>query len=1146
MRARSLVTPQAPSSLLKATACFFAFPFFWLCALACLLTHPVETHAADTPARTAFDLPAGDASATLRHLSRQAPESVLFPPDLVRGVATQAVRGSFTTREAAERMVAGTALQVLQDDPTGALTIARRSPPTSVSTGLPSTPSLPPSPLPMKRKSLLSSLGGWLALAVAPFAGAASGSDAGADRGTIAGRIFNPATGEYVRHAEVRVVGGPSVSSGDEGLYLLSGVAAGEATVVVSFTGLRTETATVRVAPGATVTHDFDLVSAQQAVASDGTVKLEAFVVSSQREGNARAIMEQRNSMNITNSLSSDVFGTVAEGNVGEFLKHLPGVDFDSLDGTVRYVSLRGMGTEYAGVQVDGMSFASANAEGSSRGFSFEQVSLSAMESIEISKTISADVDASSPAGTVNLKTKRAFDRAGRRVSASASLTGHSEQLSLGRSPGPGDDDKRKLFPSVQFEYSDVFLNRRLGIVLGLSESNSYIQRAPTTMTYNYTPTAASPEPMVLASIRAQQIHQTIERFAGSLTADFKATPRLILSLSVMYNHSDVWSGQRSVTFNTGARTSPVSGPDPLNEFTTTAANGSVTVEPQGVAKVGNGKSYTPRFEYKLGDLTIEGRFGRSDSFSAYNPMKYRDSVFSSGVQTLPNVRFGARRSEAKDGDWKIAQTGGGDWNDGALFSAPAIILNDGRSSSDKIGTEELIATLRTLRFLPVTWKAGAKWKHEERDYANRRAGSYYNYIGPGAGVGAWRNLRSPLTLDFSAQDLYIASSSGGGVFLPDIMGIARTFRTSPESFAPTMSATDYYNANVANEKKYSEDIDALYLMATTRVGPVNLRAGLRREETRTDSLEFDALSSSEVAAAGYAVSGGRATTIPGIQYQYTSRPKIHRTGSYAKLFPSASLKYNVTRNFDVQAGYSKTIKRPSVDSVAGVWLINDDTLFITAPNVNLKPEISDNYTVRLARYFEPIGVAAVSFYENRIQGLHQTNMRIGSSEFPSAAQDYEGYTFITTGQSESDVRVRGLEFEYSQSLSFLPQPFKGLGMRASYTRTYAQVLVANMTPHLVTAGLTYAFFPVNLYANLNWGDSRPINAGGTQYQRHRLNLDLGGGYRISSRFSAFFSVRNVLDEPFIRMEKVGSNRAAAQFFQKFGVTSTIGVRATY
>jgi hypothetical protein len=47
-------------------------------------------------------------------------------------------------------------------------------------------------------------------------------------------------------------------------------------------------------------------------------------------------------------------------------------------------------------------------------------------------------------------------------------------------------------------------------------------------------------------------------------------------------------------------------------------------------------------------------------------------------------------------------------------------------------------------------------------------------------------------------------------------------------------------------------------------------------------------------------------------------------------------------------------------------------------------------------------------------------------------------------------------------------------------------------------------------------------------------------------KLSLFFSVRNLLDAPFIRMEKVGNNPAAAQFYQKFGITPTIGVRTTF
>lgn len=79
--------------------------------------------------------------------------------------------------------------------------------------------------------------------------------------------------------------------------------------------------------PHATARRDLELTSLVAEAgtpAGTGVQKLDAFVVRSEREGNAKALMEQRRLMNLPNSLSSHVFGDVAEGSVGEFLKTSP------------------------------------------------------------------------------------------------------------------------------------------------------------------------------------------------------------------------------------------------------------------------------------------------------------------------------------------------------------------------------------------------------------------------------------------------------------------------------------------------------------------------------------------------------------------------------------------------------------------------------------------------------------------------------------------------------------------------------------------------------------------------------------------------------------------------------------------------------
>ena len=292
---------------------------------------------------------------------------------------------------------------------------------------------------------------------------------------------------------------------------------------------------------------------ASSAAPAAEVVQLGQFVVAGEREGNAKAIMEQRNSMNVTNSVGSDVFGDIAEGNAAEFLKNIPGVDLFLVQGEIVNVRLRGLGAEYNSVTIDGVRLASADANkgaaGDARAFSFEQASLNSMDAIEVSKTISADVDANAPAGTINLRTKRAFSRAGRRVMWQTNATVFGGAWTLGEAYGPDDARHRKIRPGGILEYSDVFLGRRLGVVLNISESNLYSENARTNVTYSFAPTAADPRPVVPTAIGLYQSPRLNRRSSVTLTTDFKATPALVLSLGLIYNAAQLYNTQRTFTF---------------------------------------------------------------------------------------------------------------------------------------------------------------------------------------------------------------------------------------------------------------------------------------------------------------------------------------------------------------------------------------------------------------------------------------------------------------------------------------------------------------------------------------------------------------------------------------------------------------------
>src|SRR5262245_1377132 len=74
---------------------------------------------------TTIDVPAGDLAAALKMVSRQAGVNLVFTADEMKGMKTRGVSGSFTARQAVEKLLEGTSLKLLTDEKTGAMLIAQ-------------------------------------------------------------------------------------------------------------------------------------------------------------------------------------------------------------------------------------------------------------------------------------------------------------------------------------------------------------------------------------------------------------------------------------------------------------------------------------------------------------------------------------------------------------------------------------------------------------------------------------------------------------------------------------------------------------------------------------------------------------------------------------------------------------------------------------------------------------------------------------------------------------------------------------------------------------------------------------------------------------------------------------------------------------
>jgi len=1016
------------------------------------------------------------------------------------------------------------------------------------------------------------------------------------DTGTVQGRVFNPAANHYVANAEVRLESTNQVTyTENDGTFQFNQVASGPVTIAVSYTGYVSVRDVFLVGPGQIAVREITLTSTASPppTRKDGIIQLQAFTVSSEREGNAKAIQEQRRNLEISTSVSSDIFGDVTDGNVGEFLKYLPGVDLDYVESEARGPKLGGMEGQYVGVSFDGIRTASADANrgggDASRATSFEGFSITSIESIEITRTRSADSDGDTPAGTINMKTRRAFERKGRRLNFNFSMNLNAEEFHVKKTWGPGEKEEYKAKPNLSLEYSESFLNQRLGILLSASRASSYTEQYSFGNTYNRNPTAADPRPLVIRQIDFKDGPKFITKDALMLTGDFKVTPRLILSLNAIYTYTEGAFWNRTFAFvaandnaNVNNGRSRVGGDGLLTVSTQrTSANTVPTVNNGGgtSTKLTYTRTFAPKFEYKLNGWVFDGAASFSRSVNNYEALE-RGFAESETLALASDWR--ATRPNRESWEWTIHQTSGPDWYNLKNWTGGTRVENSGREWATEIWNGQLNAqwTLPFLRNFPTKLKFGGKWTEESRDNHNLDTWNLWRYIGPGGDVMTGRNATTGVptittsgnwaNLGFVAPHLFDTGTTNG-LTLFNIAGIqgmppradrarmGALFVNSPDLFVRTATPDNYYNAFIVPKRDYRQTITAGYTQADVRISSkIQIRAGLRWERTQNAVTEWDPRFRDEVVRAGFPVSStGLATTFSGLHYQYQSQPRVTRIATYNTFLPSISGKYTITSDLELQAGFSKAIGRPPIDSLAGLWSIVEDASGVTqrvdAPNPALLPENVKKYDVRLAYYLGGRGSNAPGQVSLGVSQFDIENLRetydYTADEFGVDDPEYADYIFRSTRNSTKSRRNRNLEFSYQQTLGFLPEILRGTSVNVAYTRSYASARRNGLVPHRLTSRLGYAYRRFNGSVGMVWTDMRPDGNYG-RYRPEQTQFDLALTWKLTKSYSLYVQARNFTNQPVKWMESpagvVEGQQAALRQFQEYGANWVFGCRGTF
>lgn len=945
--------------------------------------------------------------------------------------------------------------------------------------------------------------------------------------GRIKGQVSNDSTKAFLQNAVVTVQGtNRSAATDQQGQFDLA-LPAGTVTIEVSYPGLDSQTMTVVVGEGQSVVRDIRLTAA--------LYKLDSFVVSGgEREGGAKAVALQRLAPNVKNVVASDSFGNVADGNVGDFMQQIAGVNANYVGADVRSITIRGVSESLNSVTMDGSRMASAPSNGTDRTFEFEQISLGLIETIELTKAPTPDMDADSIGGSINLVTKSAFDRAEPRY-FTYSIGGVYRPRYYTRSPDRIREPIDNVGPSINLAYANVYgAKKNIGVLLTFTLHSQPGGDTASLMSYE---AALKDNPYIYSVQVPRPAGAPRTRLALGAKIDYKVSDSTVLTFNALCNFFHENNDTRIFTqLTTQAVTNFKPGYTSTFEEVLNNANSASTTLSTSDDKFGRTFSLTPSGKTKLPGLELDYGIAISNSLTEWEiaPEKHINSPFGSPIgrgkgqvsATLRNIGFTVDRT--KNLQWPtVTQTSGADIYNLNNYANMVMLEND-RGALDVVMAGQINAK-KTFTDLPVPAFIKTGFNYREQRRTNWTSARTFNYVGPNGIAGdADDNLGQ-----FAATS-NTWSDSNQGYRQPawfDSYKVAENLAGHPEQWREVVatSLTSYLSGH---NRKGVEDLAAFYVMGNAKLGSLSILAGARVEDTTVKTrgprnyISPDELAlRNAYAAANPGLPVSDAETTRRLTAQYATIE--NKRGEYRNIFPGVHFKYEPIKNLTARLSYSTGIGRPSFAQIIPNTTVTDTSKTVVTANPDLRPQHSDNFDAVVEYYFRPAGYISFGAFLKEIDDFIFSRQSVISSGANNGFDGQFADYILTVPANAGHARYRGFEFNYSQQFTFLPGFWRGLGVGLNWTKTesygdfggaVASSLVAGVVPNMVNVNLSYTYNKLNLRLTGIWRQERLIvnnaNPALLQFQTDKIQINIKSRYSFSQRLGVFFDIENINRSP--------------------------------
>lgn len=910
--------------------------------------------------------------------------------------------------------------------------------------------------------------------------------------GTILGRVSDSSGVRALSGAEIRIPkAGRTAVAGADGSFRFADVAPGSYTLVVSYVGAETVEQDVRVAGDQTVRADVEL----------GPETDDSIIVVGQRANLASALSRQRASNTIESVLTRDAVGQFPDQNVAEAVRRAPGVNVLNDQGEGRFVAIRGLGPDLNAASINGVRVPAPEAD--VRSVALDVLPTELIESIQIKKSLTPDMDADTIGASIQINTTSAFDR--REPFLGFALESSHNDLSGENSPKG----------SLNF-------SRMLGERAGIAGGVSFYERMFSTDNVEasgWDETDAGAAYADTVEYRDYDVERT--RLGASLSFDLRASDSTSLFARLLHSEFEDQEFRGRLIFEMDEE--PTAGSATSARFL--SDDGEIAVvrdikdryETQTISSlVLGGETFAGAWTL---NYEVAGAAADEEENGSLDPTSFERGFEEPGEL---DVLFDYR--ELGQPRYTVAAASRATFLDPAEYELNEIERTTLSLSEDEESTLRLDAGRELVLDRGVLeLRFGTKIRSREKTY--------------------------DADIDFLEDvDLTLAEVLGRQTYgletiepLPDPLAVRSVYQANLGSFSRDDVDSDFDSA--VSDYRVAEDVEAAYFMGRYDNGALRIIAGVRLEQTENE-IEGNLVELVEEGGIRDGVALDEDTV-------FVTPRRVDR--DYDHTLPSVNLRYEVTDELVLRAAYYESLVRPNIGNLAPRFEIeesSDGEREGAFGNPDLLPYEAENFDLGAEWYFADNAVLQGGVFFKDIENF-------------IAVAVFEDATFNGVFANEAEIpingemaTVEGVELGYQHALTALPAPFDGflVGLNYTYTDTEGTVNgraipLPAAAEHTYNAMIGYEKGRLSVRLATTYRDEYLDELGADavedRYVKDHTQYDLSFKYSINGNYQVFAELINVTDEPYLAFQR-GPGRDRLLQYEEYSWTGKIGFKAVF